>query len=98
MITLEIARALVARGLAIVPTESDTENGPALFLHRLKNLNMDLMNIGEKLCFAGAGASCLQRYVQTIARISEDKNGAWWFNAVCREFDDPFMPVMLRRS
>ena len=160
---------------------ADFENGPALFLHRLKNLNMDLMNIGErlqyldcrdaptadhiaeairslggadlvvidcwglligrdgvedessnalisqyfmrirrlfapfnaavvilhhtpksgaseKLCFAGAGASSLQRYVQTIARISEDKNGAWWFNAVCREIDEPFKPVMLRRS
>ena len=28
MITLEFARALVARGLAIVPTESDTEKRP----------------------------------------------------------------------
>lgn len=51
----------------------------------------------EKLCFAGAGASSLQRYVQTIARISQDKAGAYWFNALCREFDDPFKPVMLRK-
>ena len=50
----------------------------------------------EKLCFAGAGASSLQRYVQTIARIAEDKSGAYWFNALCREFDDPFKPVLLR--
>ena len=51
----------------------------------------------EKLCFAGAGASSLQRYVQTIARISQDKAGAYWFHAVCREFDDPIKPVLLRR-
>ena len=51
----------------------------------------------EKLCFAGAGASSLQRYVQTIARIGQDKSGAYWFNALCREFDDPFKPVLLRR-
>lgn len=50
----------------------------------------------EKLCFAGAGASSLQRYVQTIARISQDKSGAYWFNALCREFDAPFSPVLLR--
>ena len=50
----------------------------------------------EKLCFAGAGASSLQRYVQTIARISQDKSGAYWFNALCREFDEPFAPVKLR--
>ena len=50
----------------------------------------------EKLCFAGAGASSLQRYVQTIARISQDKSGAYWFNALCREFDEPFTPVKLR--
>ena len=50
----------------------------------------------EKLCFAGAGASSLQRYVQTIARISQDKSGAYWFNALCREFDEPFAPVRLR--
>ena len=52
----------------------------------------------EKLCFAGAGASSLQRYVQTIARISQDKAGAYWFNAICREFDDPFSPVLLRAA
>ena len=52
----------------------------------------------EKLCFAGAGASSLQRYVQTIARISQDKAGAYWFNALCREFDDPSKPVLLRKS
>ena len=52
----------------------------------------------EKLCFAGAGASSLQRYVQTIARISQDKSGAYWFNALCREFDAPFKPVLLRKS
>ncbi|MBQ4384941.1 MAG: AAA family ATPase [Kiritimatiellae bacterium] len=52
----------------------------------------------EKLCFAGAGASSLQRYVQTIARISQDKSGAYWFNALCREFDDPFKPVLLRKG
>ena len=51
----------------------------------------------EKLCFAGAGASSLQRYVQTIARIAQDKNGAYWFNAICREFDEPYTPVLLRR-
>ena len=51
----------------------------------------------EKLCFAGAGASSLQRYVQTIAKISQDKNGAWWFHALCREFDGEFKPVLLRR-
>ena len=50
----------------------------------------------EKLCFAGAGASSLQRYVQTIARISQDKSGVYWFNALCREFDEPFAPVKLR--
>ena len=50
----------------------------------------------EKLCFAGAGASSLQRYVQTIARISQDKSGTYWFNALCREFDEPFAPVKLR--
>ena len=52
----------------------------------------------EKLCFAGAGASSLQRYVQTIARIAQDKNGAYWFNAICREFDEPFKPVLLRKG
>ena len=52
----------------------------------------------EKLCFAGAGASSLQRYVQTIARIGQDKAGAYWFNALCREFDDPFKPVLLRKG
>ena len=52
----------------------------------------------EKLCFAGAGASSLQRYVQTIARIGQDKSGAYWFNALCREFDDPFKPVLLRKG
>ena len=46
--------------------------------------------------FAGAGASSLQRHVQTIARISQDKSGAYWFNALCHEFDEPFKPVMLR--
>ena len=40
----------------------------------------------------------LQCYVQTIARISQDKAGAYWFNAICREFDDPFKPVLLRKS
>ena len=35
--------------------------------------------------------------VQTIARISQDKAGAYWFHAVCREFDDPIKPVLLRR-
>ena len=38
MISLEIARALVARGWSVVPTESDEENGPALFWHRLEKL------------------------------------------------------------
>ena len=52
----------------------------------------------EKLCFAGAGASSLQRYVQTIARIGQDKAGAYWFNALCREFDDPFKPILLRKA
>ena len=52
----------------------------------------------EKLCFAGAGASSLQRYVQTIARIGADKSGAYWFKALCREFDEPFKPVLLRRA
>ena len=52
----------------------------------------------EKLCFAGAGASSLQRYVQSICRIREDKNGAFWFEALCREFDALFRPVRLRRA
>ena len=52
----------------------------------------------EKLCFAGAGASSLQRYVQSIARIREDKSGNFWFEALCREFDEPFKPVMVRRK
>ena len=34
--------------------------------------------------------------VQTIARISQDKAGAYWFNALCREFDEPFTPYKLR--
>ena len=52
----------------------------------------------EKLCFSGAGASSLQRYVQSICRIREDKGGAFWFEALCREFDEPFKPVMIRRA
>ena len=52
----------------------------------------------EKLCFAGAGASALPRYVQSICRIREDKGGAFWFEALCREFDAPFKPVLLRRE
>ena len=52
----------------------------------------------EKLCFAGAGASSLQRYVQTIARISQDNKGAYWFAALAREFDVPFKPVLLRTA
>ena len=91
---------------------ADFENGPALFWHRLKkvvdraptNLATIILHhtpksgANEKLCFAGAGASSLQRYVQTIARISQDKSGAYWFNALCREFDDPFKPVLLRKG
>ena len=50
----------------------------------------------EKLCFAGAGASSLQRYVQSIARIREDKSGNFWFEALCREFDEPFKPFVIR--
>ena len=52
----------------------------------------------EKLCFAGAGASSLQRYVQSIARIREDKSGCFWFEALCREFDEPFKPFIVRRA
>ena len=39
-----------------------------------------------------------RRNVQTIARISEDKSGAHWFNALCREVDEPFRPVLMRRA
>ena len=52
----------------------------------------------EKLCFAGAGASSLQRYVQSIARIREDKSGNFWFEALCREFDEPFKPFVIRKA
>ena len=52
----------------------------------------------DKLCFAGAGASSLQRYVQSICRIRDDGKGAFWFEALCREFDEPFKPVMVRRK
>ena len=51
-----------------------------------------------KICFSGAGASSLQRYVQSICRIREDANGNFWFEALCREFDTPFKPVMVRRA
>jgi hypothetical protein len=51
----------------------------------------------EKLCFAGAGASALPRYVQSICRI-RDKDGAFWFEALCREFDEPFKPFLIRRE
>lgn len=61
-------------------------------------MGSDPMEGSEKLCFAGAGASSLQRYVQTIARIAEDKSGAYWFHAICREFDEPFKPVLVRRA
>ncbi len=64
-----------------------------LILHHLAKSGVD-----QPLNFAGAGASALQRYVQTIARIREDKNGNFWFEALCREFDEPFKPVMLRRA
>ena len=52
----------------------------------------------EKLCFAGAGASSLQRYMQSIARIREDKSGNFWFEALCREFDEPFKPFVIRKA
>ena len=52
----------------------------------------------EKLCFAGAGASSLQRYVQSIARIREDKSGNFWFEALCREFGEPFKPFVIRKA
>ena len=64
-----------------------------LILHHLPKSGLD-----QPLNFAGAGASALQRYVQTIARIREDRNGNFWFEALCREFDDPFKPVLLRRA
>ena len=68
-------------------------NCATLVLHHLAKSGVD-----QPLNFAGAGASALQRYVQTIARIREDKNGNFWFEALCREFDEPFKPVMLRRA
>ena len=52
----------------------------------------------EKICFSGAGASSLMRYAQSICRIREDKSGNFWFEAICREFDEPFKPVMIRRA
>ena len=68
-------------------------NCGALILHHLPKSGVD-----QPLNFAGAGASALQRYVQTIARIREDKNGNFWFEALCREFDTPFKPVMVRHA
>ena len=62
-------------------------------LHHLPKSGID-----QPLNFAGAGASALQRYVQTISRIREDKSGNFWFEALCREFDEPFKPVILRRA
>ena len=86
MISLEIARALVARTLAEF-------NAAVVILHHTPKSGAN-----EKLCFSGAGASSLQRYVQTIARIAQDKTGAYWFHALCREFDDSFKPVLLRKG
>ena len=45
-----------------------------------------------------SGANSLQRYVQSIARIREDKSGNFWFEALCREFDEPFKPFVIRKA
>ena len=87
----ESSNALVSQYFLRVRRTLGEFNAATIILHHTPKSGAN-----EKLCFAGAGASSLQRYVQTIARISQDKAGAYWFNALCREFDDPFAPVLLR--
>ena len=87
----ESSNALVSQYFLRVRRTLAEFNAATVILHHTPKSGAN-----EKLCFAGAGASSLQRYVQTIARIGQDKSGAYWFNALCREFDDPFKPVLLR--
>lgn len=87
----ESSNALVSQYFLRVRRTIGEFNAATIILHHTPKSGAN-----EKLCFAGAGASSLQRYVQTIARISQDKSGAYWFNALCREFDDPFTPVLIR--
>ena len=89
----ESSNALVSQYFLRVRRTLGEFNAATIILHHTPKSGAN-----EKLCFAGAGASSLQRYVQTIARISQDKSGAYWFNALCREFDDPFTPVLLRAA
>ncbi len=89
----ESSNALVSQYFLRVRRTLGEFNAATVILHHTPKSGAN-----EKLCFAGAGASSLQRYVQTIARISQDKSGAYWFNALCREFDDPFAPVLLRTA
>ena len=88
----EISNALVSQYFLRVRRTLAEFNAATVILHHTPKSGAN-----EKLCFAGAGASSLQRYVQTIARIGQDKSGAYWFNALCREFDEPYTPVLLRR-
>lgn len=87
----ESSNALVSAYFLKVRRTLSQFNAATIILHHTPKSGAN-----EKLCFAGAGASSLQRYVQTIARISQDKSGGYWFNALCREFDEPFKPVPLR--
>ena len=87
----ESSNALVSAYFLKVRRTLSKFNAATVILHHTPKSGAN-----EKLCFAGAGASSLQRYVQTIARISQDKSGTYWFNALCREFDEPFTPVKLR--
>ncbi len=89
----ESSNALVSQYFMSVRRALSPFNLATLILHHTPKSGAN-----EKLCFAGAGASSLQRYVQTIARIEEDSSGAYWFKALCREFDEPFKPVLVRRA
>ena len=88
----ESSNALVSQYFLRVRRTLAEFNAATVILHHTPKSGAN-----EKLCFAGAGASSLQRYVQTIARIGQDKSGAYWFNALCREFDEPYTPALLRR-
>ena len=89
----ESSNALVSQYFLKVRRALAEFNAAVVILHHTPKSGAN-----EKLCFSGAGASSLQRYVQTIARIAQDKTGAYWFHALCREFDDPFKPVLLRKG
>ena len=89
----ESSNALVSQYFLKVRRALAEFNAAVVILHHTPKSGAN-----EKLCFSGAGASSLQRYVQTIARIAQDKTGAYWFHALCREFDDPLKPVLLRKG